>query len=346
MSGTTAGSDAGSVGSDAGSDATTVVPGHLAPSPLALPRARALTDALLCPPPPSFDVDDAPLLADRLARLIAQTTDHTADQTTDHTADQTTDQATDQARHAPAREPGRRPDPVGCVRIGAYQLLPAGRAPQAGTTPVPFHWTARRARRAIGLAALRQFLDGDAAAPAEAVAAVVADPVGHGGLGARGPGSCADWIVSLPPAGRAAVRAAATTWATQLWCALEWARIEPAPVVGPPDRWWTCGSRVRVALRGRADVRLEGAGGVHLSVLAGQPTPESRMALCLSALVDLLSRGPGAVPSRVAGWWPDAGKAWIVPVDATALGAVADAAGRAAAARACRAAVGPTEPRA
>lgn len=291
-----------------------LAPASLAPAALALPRARALTDALASVPQPSVDVDALALLADRLASALRRVGDRGAPA-------------------APAGPARHRHDPTGCVRIGAYQLVSGGRAGTASAGATRFQWTARRARRAIGLSALRSVLDGHSAAPADAVAAVVGDPGGPGGLGAQGPGSCGDWLQSLSPAARAGVRAEATTWATQLYCALEWERLDPPPIVGAPDRWWVCGSKVRVALRGRADVRLAGGGGVHLSMLPGHPSAESRMALCLSALVDLLARGPAGLPARVAGWWPEAGKAWIVPVDAAALSAVADAAGRVAAMR-------------
>lgn len=298
----------------------------IAPGPLALPRARALTDALLRASPPYPELATAPLLADRLARVLGAAVAHAAPVSIAEQSSGTSNAST-------------------CVRIGAYQLVSAGRpaadAASGGTRP--FRWTARRARRGIGLAALRMVLEGQAATPAGAVTAVVGRAgVGRAGvtgasgacaIGTRGPGSCADWLDSLVPAARAGVRAEATTWVTQLWSALEWARLEAPVLVGQPDRWWACGDRRRVALRGRADVRLSDAGGVHLSMLAGHPTTESRMALCLSALVELLAHGPSAVPARVAGWWPEAGKAWIVPVDAAALSAVADAAGRAVSAQ-------------
>lgn len=292
----------------------------LAPGPLTLPRARALTDALVCASPPYPALDTAPRLAERLAHLIAGAVAHTGPVSV-------------------ADQGHRSRDATTCMRIGAYQLLSAGRTssqhagPVSGTTR-PFRWTARRARRTIGLAGLRMILEKQAGTPAEGVAAVVGRAGGADALGTRRPGSCADWLDSLPPAARVGVRAEATTWATQLWSALEWGRVETAALVGPPDRWWVCGDRLRVALRGRTDVRISSAGGVHLSMLASQPTAESRLALCLSALVELLANGPGEVPARVAGWWPEAGKAWIVPVDDAALCAVATLAGHAAAVRA------------
>ncbi|HTX63378.1 MAG TPA: hypothetical protein VMD28_07040, partial [Acidimicrobiales bacterium] len=202
----------------------------------------------------------------------------------------------------------------------------------------PFRWTARAARRSVGLAAVRSGLDGRAATPADAVADVMADPGGPFGVGRTGPGSCADWITSLAPPARTLVTAEATAWATRLWSAVDWGRLAPGrPVVGGPDRWWRWNDALggcRIAVRGRADVRVGGwatdAGrGAQLAVLDGQPEIVSRQALLVSALVDALSSrrsDEGAqVPARVLGWWPDCGKTWVVPVDAGTLVAAAEA---------------------
>jgi hypothetical protein len=82
-----------------------------------------------------------------------------------------------------------------------------------------------------------------------------------------------------------------------------------------------------VALRGRADVRVRDAGGygAHFTMLGGVPTATARGELLLSALVSTLRHPDVPGPARVLGWWPDCGKAWIVPVDGAALDVVADA---------------------
>ena len=230
------------------------------------------------------------------------------------------------------------------LRIGHYQiahaLADATGPTRGGSHDEPFRWTSRTARRSIGLAAVRAGLDGRAAEPAGAVAMVMADPGGPLGIGRTGPGSCADWIAALAPAARTLVAAEATAWATMLWSALDWGRLAPARVVvGGPDRWWRWagpGAAARIAVRGRADVRVgwargQGAApnGAHLVVLDGQPDAATRRALALPALVDALSARPHeeplAVPAHVVGWWPDCGKAWVVAVDARTLAAAADA---------------------
>ncbi len=293
-----------------------------------LPRAGALTDALLAVATPYETLALAAGVArrrleDGLARVLA---------------------GTGTGHGAPASSAPRPP----VLRIGHYQVARAG---DGTLTPArsgaggrdgrasSFRWTSRAARRPIGLAALRAGLDGRAATPADAVAAVMADPCDPLGVGRTGPGSAADWIASLAPPARAVVAAEAAVWATRLWTAADWGRLPPDRlVVGGPDRWWrwsgpsgTC----RVAVRGRADIRVAvepehgGLRGAHLVVLDGVPGAATRQALLLSALVDAFSarreQEPSPAPPRVIGWWPDCGKSWVVLVDARTLVATADA---------------------
>lgn len=281
----------------------------LAVSPFVLPRARALTDALVAPPRepgrPAVDSSCVERLARRLLRLGTQISG-------------------DEGEGAGARgAAGARVGSGPVVRIGSFELACAW----TGHTPAgpPFRWHARAARRTIGLAAVRALWEGVAETPADAVALVLADPSGPAGVGRGGPGSCADWLVSLAPVARGVVGAEAATWATHLWTALEWARVGQADV-GTPDRWWLAPGAAPIALRGRADVRLgrRGVAGAHLTMLDAHPTPAARTALVLSALVDALRGGPQAVPPRVVGWWPESGRAWVVEIDEAALSVAVD----------------------
>ncbi|MGH8988056.1 MAG: hypothetical protein ACRDXC_05595 [Acidimicrobiales bacterium] len=302
---------------------------RLAASTLAggLPRARALTDALLVPATATGTLAAGVASArQRLERGLSQV--------------------------VAGRNPRGGPPPT-LLRIGHYQvvrasegLLPPARAGEGAETGPAFRWNSRAARRAIGLAALRAGLDGRAATPADAVAAVMGDPNGPLGIGRAGPGSPADWITSLAGPARALVAAESTAWTTRLWTAVDWALLPSRRfVVGGPDRWWRWNdppSSCKVAIRGRADVRVEaaagneGLGGAQLVVQDGLPRVAARRALLVGALVDALSSRPGqepaAVPGRVIGWWPDCGKAWVVPVAAGTLAAAADAVVAAAAA--------------
>lgn len=274
--------------------------------PLRLPRAAALTDALVDAAqrrPPADTGGTAARIAQGLARAAA-----------------TAGTASDR----------RRRD----IRIGAFQVaLAAGRAPPP-PDDTPFRWSARTARRALGLPAVRACVEGSATSPAEAVAEVVGSLSRPGGArtgrpaGLQVPHALARWVRDLPDAARTAVAADATTWATRLWTCVDWWRL-PGARVGEADEWWEGRSgAARVAVRGRADIRWEAGGGaggpVHLSMLAGWPSGSSATELALSALVPALRPG-GAVPAAVAGWWPDCGKAWVVAVDAALLDATADA---------------------
>ena len=168
----------------------------------------------------------------------------------------------------------------------------------------PFAWTARTARRPLGLAAVRLLAAGGARSPVDAVRARLTEAEGW----VRDGNPCATqldrWVAGLPAAGRAAVGAEAVTWATRLWCALDWAALGPAPAVGR-DRWWDSPHSALLALRGRAEVRTDRA---NLVVLSGPRRESVRAELALVTLVEALRSRDGALPGRVVGWWPDSGR--------------------------------------
>ena len=170
----------------------------------------------------------------------------------------------------------------------------------------PFAWSARTARRALGLAALRALVAGESRAPLDAVRARVAE---IGRLVQDGSPSVSGfdrWLAGLPPAGRAAVGAEAVTWVTRLWCALDWRALGPGPVIGR-DRWWDSPHSALLALRSRAEVRTTSG---SLVVLTGPRRTSIRSELALVPLVESLRSTDGARPGRVIGWWPDSGH-WV-----------------------------------
>ncbi len=173
----------------------------------------------------------------------------------------------------------------------------------------PFAWSTRTARRGLGLAAVRLLVAGRARSPVEAVEA----RLDESSRWVRDGSSCASrldrWLAGLPRSGRAAVGVEAVTWATRLWCALDWSTFTPAPVIGR-DRWWDSPHSALLALRGRADVRTERS---HLVVLSGPRRSSVRAELALVTLVESLRARSGALPGRVVGWWPDSGH--VVRVD-------------------------------
>jgi hypothetical protein len=303
-------------------------------SPFVLPRATALTDLVL-------GVDEGRRVGRESTNGVHGDQERDVAALTTRLEERLFDLVDRRAsRHAPAGSANAIDGRV--VRIGAYHVTVAldderAEAPMQSA----FSWNARTARRTVGLAAVCGLLEGIAATPTDAATMVVADPMQLLREGARGHGSCTEWLTSLPRSARTVVASEGATWATQLWSAIEWERL-PACSVGAPDRWWSWPGRVRVALRGRVDVRVGasarsssparpggpasvGTHGAHLVVVPGSPAQESRMGLCLSALVDVLSRGLECAPARVVGWWPESGKAWCVRLDVAALGHAADA---------------------
>ena len=168
----------------------------------------------------------------------------------------------------------------------------------------PFAWSARTARRGLGLAAVRLLVAGSARSPVEAVRARLEESCRWVRDGSPCASQLDRWVAGLPPAGRAAVGAEAVTWATRLWCALDWPALGSPLAIGR-DRWWDSPHSALLALRGRAEVRTERA---NLVVLSGARRESVRAELALVTLVESLRTRGGAVPGRVVGWWPDSGR--------------------------------------
>jgi hypothetical protein len=179
----------------------------------------------------------------------------------------------------------------------------------------PFAWTALTARRSVGVAAVRLLVAGTARSPLQAVRSHMAESSALVRGGSSAASQLDRWIDSLSPAGRAAVGAEAVTWATRLWCALDWPLFPAPPVIGR-DHWWDSPHSALLALRGRADVRTAHA---HLVVLSGPRRGSVRAELSLVTLVESLRlRGDGR-PGRVVGWWPDSGHLVRVEPEPAAL---------------------------
>jgi hypothetical protein len=167
----------------------------------------------------------------------------------------------------------------------------------------PFAWTARTARRSIGVGAVRLLAAGSARSPLEAVRSRLDESSRWVREGSSSATQLDRWVDGLSAAGRAAVGAEAVTWATRLWCALDWSSFSSPPEIGR-DHWWDSPHSALLALRGRAEVRTDHA---HLVVLSGPRRGSVRAELALVTLVESLRlRGDGG-PGRVVGWWPDSG---------------------------------------
>ena len=276
------------------------------PSPVVLPRAATLTDTLLAPAAQAVAEPHRAVLRERLRRELAGT--------------------------VPGPGDGR-------LRIDGYLVRTTCHAAPRAPEPGPFEWSARGARRTLGLAALRLCLT-DHQAPATAVPAVMramlrGDPDGH-----DRPGSLGRWLSTLSSGARNAVLVEAVTWATSLHGSLAWQRVGHHAEIGGRDRWWDCPSAPGIGIRGRAEVRVPvpargapvGTGGTVtepdaglalFSVMSGWPGPSSRSELGVTALAHALLPGSPA-PVRVVGWWPQTGRALALPVDRVLLDQAAD----------------------
>jgi hypothetical protein len=189
-------------------------------------------------------------------------------------------------------------------RVTDHEVRTAFGGDAADPAPLePFAWSARTARRSIGVAAVRLLLEGGARSPLEAVRFRLAESSRWVRDGSSSVSQLDRWVDGLPPAGRAAVGAEAVTWATRLWCALDWSAFASAPVIGR-DHWWDSPHSALLALRGRADVRTAHS---HLVVLSGPRRDSVRAELALVTLVESLRLRGDSVPGRVVGWWPDSG---------------------------------------
>jgi hypothetical protein len=184
----------------------------------------------------------------------------------------------------------------------------------------PFAWSTRTARRGLGLAAVRSQLSGTTRSLVEGVrrasaAAIRSATEGHGSAA-----SMDRWLAGLPAAGLAAVEADAVTWATRLWCALDWSAFEDPPTIGR-DRWWDSPHSSLLAIRSRAEVRSishDPSGNpfsVHMVVLTGPRRASVRAELSVIALVEALRAPSSLPPGRIVGWWPDSGHLVKVEVD-------------------------------
>lgn len=262
---------------------------------LTLPRADAVTDALL-EPVPALGADDLRRVAADLDRSLGALA-------------------------------GELPPGVRLVLDG-FRLDSARRRPERCRQAEPgFTPDATSCRRAVGVAALARGLRTGAPYPAPAVAEVLAGAEEDARMAAQGMTHAGPWwsayYCSLGDAGRAVVRAEATTWATQVWTALRFDRLS-RPVVGCDD-WRNVGDGTAMVLHGRAEVRaaLEDR-CVLVVVRAGVPDGAHRAELLFPALVRALAAPGQPLPGRVLGVWPACGQVRLVDVDAAALSACAD----------------------
>jgi hypothetical protein len=191
-------------------------------------------------------------------------------------------------------------------------------------TDTPFAWSPRTARRTLGLAAVRALAAGEARSPIAGVRRAVADAISSVRDGERSAASMDRWLAGLAPAGLAAVEADAVTWATRLWCALDWKAFEEHPLIGR-DHWWNSPHSSLLAIRSRAEVRSVtrdhdgNAFSTHFVVLGGRRRPTVRSELSVVAMAEVLQAQHSLPPARIVGWWPDSGHHVKVDIDRAVL---------------------------
>jgi hypothetical protein len=217
------------------------------------------------------------------------------------------------------------PRPGGAsFRLTDHHVREALGPPSGVTPPTPFAWSARTARRALGLAGLRALVTGAARSPIDGVVSALNAAVRAVHQGENAASAMDRWLAGLTPAGRAAVQADAVTWATRLWCALDWNAFEEPPTIGR-DHWWDSPHSSLLALRGRAEVRSlarDPAGSplsVHLVVVGGPRRTTIRSELSVAAMVEVLCSPRSLPPGRMVGWWPDSGHLVTLEIDQRAL---------------------------
>ena len=216
---------------------------------------------------------------------------------------------------------------AGPFRITDHEVRvawPVGGAP-LGADAAAFAWSTRTARRVLGLAAVRSLAAGRSRTPSDAVRERVAQATRMVRDGVEPISNMDRWLTGLAPAGRASAAAEAITWATRLWCALDWSALGTRPIIGR-DRWWDSPHSALLALRSRAEVR---AGHSHLVLLSGPRRDSVRAELALVTLVESLRAPAAGPPGRVVGWWPDSGHTVRLEPEPRALTLGVDAVSRA-----------------
>lgn len=202
------------------------------------------------------------------------------------------------------------------IVVDAFALVE--RCTRRGAMPAKdFQESVATARRRVGLAALRRLSDD--ASTSDHVAAAVVEVIGDGASLGRG---LTEWLGQLDRAGRAAVAAAAITWAESL-----------LRLVGrdPGIRWadasssshWNVPGRL-VRLTARHDAQLGGvvSGEKLLLVADGAGGPADRLRAGYLALVRSL--GMQHAPVRVTLAAPSSGELTRVEVDESLLSLATD----------------------
>lgn len=214
-------------------------------------------------------------------------------------------------------EPGTRPDPYdGGLVVSSFGLLERC-ARRAAVPAQDYVDTVATTRRRIGLAALRRLEDD--ASPAQDLPSAVTEVIEERTSLSR---SLADWLEGLDRAGRAAVAASATAWASAVLRIVgrvpgtRWADASASPKVDLPDRL--------VRLTASHDAERGGLATGERLLLVADSSGGARDRLRVGYLALVRSLGRRQAPVRVTLLAPSRGERTAVVVDEALLSLAVD----------------------
>ena len=174
----------------------------------------------------------------------------------------------------------------------------------------PFQWSARSARRLLGNAAVREQFRAPDLSVFDALELVLEEHLIRVANGFARPGSLGHWTSTLSDGARTVVIAEAASWAQQLW---QLGGLFSTPWQIPvADSYYDVAS-ARVTLRGRRDMVIVGEeAAILVRIRSGAPGSRSGTGLRVDLATHALAHPRGLVPTRMVGFWPDAGLAMSV----------------------------------
>ena len=221
----------------------------------------------------------------------------------------------DELRHLESRLGTSSTEGEGLLRVDSWTLRSGLGVPES-----PFAWTPHFAKRSLGLAARRLVVFGVAATPQEAVAREVDRLVRLGVDQPPRSSSLAAYLASCSPALRTAAIAHGVTYATELFCAIEWKSFTRHPLIGSPDATAVLRSQ-GISLRGRAELicDIDDASGAQLAesrlvVMHGVIEDDTTLLLGSAALAATLASSDRTAPARMVAFFPTSGQAAVLDI--------------------------------
>jgi len=206
------------------------------------------------------------------------------------------------------------------LRVDGWALRSGLGEPQAG-----FAWNPQFTKRTLGLAALRLLVFGVVTTPIDAVKREVDRLIRLGSDQPSTSTSLASYLAWCSPALRSAAIAHAVTYATELYCALNWKLFERHPIIGGPDATAILRSQ-GLLLRGRSELicdieRLDNGELTEsrLVVMHGGIASDTTLLLGTAALSSTLASSDRTAPARMVAFFPTSGQSAVLEVTETIL---------------------------